>query len=49
MTRKIDARKNNAVTDRSTLEPEWQRRFHEQKEQQLGLLRGATTAARSRQ
>ncbi|MBK6452690.1 MAG: formate dehydrogenase subunit alpha [Proteobacteria bacterium] len=28
---------------------EWQRRFHEQNEQQLGLLRGATTAARSRQ
>jgi hypothetical protein len=28
---------------------EWQRRFHEQNEQQLGLLRGATAAARSRQ
>ena len=28
---------------------DWQRRFHEQHEQQLGLLRGATAAARSRQ
>ena len=29
-------------------EADWQRRFHEQHEQQLGLLRGATAAARSR-
>jgi formate dehydrogenase major subunit len=28
---------------------DWQRRFHEQNEQQLGLLRGAKAAARSRQ
>ena len=36
MTRKIDTQKNDSVTDRSTLEPEWQRAFDEI-ERELGI------------